>query len=88
VRFLIAVWIVVVGASIVAERIVISDRLRLPSLDAQLIRLVMRFLGVAIAMSLLIEGVDEFGFPAYSVLPRAANGLGTQIAGEGCPGPP
>ena len=45
-----------------------SEHLRRRSLDSQLIRLGMRFAGIAIAVGLLIQGAYELGFPAYSVL--------------------
>ncbi len=66
--FLTAAWLFVIGASILAETIVASEHLRRRSLDSQLIRLGMRFAGIAIAIGLLIQGAYELGFPAYSVL--------------------
>ena len=57
-----------VTASLLAEAIVASEHLRRRRLDSQLIRLGMRFLGIAIAVGLLIQCVYELGFPAYSVL--------------------
>jgi MscS family membrane protein len=68
VRFLTIAWIAVIGASVIAEKIVASEHLRMRSLDSQLIRLGMRLFGIAIAIGVLIEGADELGFPAYSVL--------------------
>jgi MscS family membrane protein len=47
---------------------VASEHLRRRSLDSQLIRLGMRFAGIAIAVGLLIQGSYELGFPTYSVL--------------------
>jgi MscS family membrane protein len=66
--FLAAAWLFVVGAGILAETIVASEHLRRRSLDSQLIRLALRFAGIAIAIGLLIQGAYELGFPAYSVL--------------------
>jgi MscS family membrane protein len=63
-----AAWLSVVTASLLAEAIVASEHLRRRSLDSQLIRLGMRFVGIAIAVGLLIQGAYELGFPAYSVL--------------------
>jgi MscS family membrane protein len=63
-----AAWLSVVAASLLAEAIVASEHLRQRSLDSQLIRLGMRFVGFAIAVGLLIQGAYELGFPAYSVL--------------------
>ena len=45
-----------IAASLLAEAIVASEHLRRGSLDSQLIRLGMRFAGIAIAIGLLIQG--------------------------------
>ncbi len=66
--YLSAAWLSVVAASLFAEAIVESEQLRPRSLDGQLIRLGMRFAGLAIAVGLLIQGSYELGFPTYSVL--------------------
>ena len=66
--YLSAAWLSVIAASLLAEAIVGSEHLRRRSLDSQLIRLGMRFVGLGIAVGLLIQGAYELGFPAYSVL--------------------
>jgi MscS family membrane protein len=66
--FLIAAWLSVIGASMLGEAIVGSEHLNRSSLDNQLIRLGMRFAGIVVAIGFLIEGANELGFPAYSVL--------------------
>lgn len=66
--YLSAAWLSMIGAGLLAEAIVVSERLRQRSLDSQLVRLGMRFAGIAIAIGLLIQGSYELGFPAYSVL--------------------
>jgi len=66
--YLSAAWLSVVAASLVAEAIVASEHLRQRSLDSQLVRLGVRFAGIALAVGLLIQGAYELGFPAYSVL--------------------
>ena len=66
--YLSAAWLSMIGAGLLAEAIVASERLRQRSLDSQLVRLGMRFAGIAIAIGLLIQGSYELGFPAYSVL--------------------
>ena len=57
-----------IAAGLLAEIVVSSEHLRRRSLDSQLIRLGMRFAGIATAVALLIQGSYELGFPAYSVL--------------------
>ncbi len=66
--FLSAAWLSIIAASLLAEAIVASEHLRRGSLDSQLIRLGMRFVGIAIAIGFLIQGSYELGFPTYSVL--------------------
>ena len=66
--YLSAAWLSMVGAGLLAEALVTSERLRQRSLDSQLVRLGIRFAGLAIAIGLLIQGSYELGFPAYSVL--------------------
>src|SRR6266446_162623 len=66
--YLSAAWLSMVAASLLAEAIVASEHLRRGSLDSQLIRLGMRFAGLAIAVAFLIQGSYELGFPTYSVL--------------------
>jgi MscS family membrane protein len=66
--FLGAAWLVLVVSVVVGEAIVASERLTSRSLDSQLIRLGTRLVGLVAAAAVLIEGGDELGFPAYSVL--------------------
>ncbi len=66
--YLSAAWLSMIAASLLAEAIVASEHLRRGSLDSQLIRLGMRFAGIAIAIGFLIQGSYELGFPTYSVL--------------------
>ena len=66
--YLSAAWLSMIGAGLLAEAIVVSERLRQRSLDSQLVRLGMRLAGIAIAIGLLVQGSYELGFPAYSVL--------------------
>jgi MscS family membrane protein len=66
--YLSAAWLSMIAANLFAEAIVASEHLRPRSLDSQLIRLGMRFAGIAIAVGFLIQGSWELGFPTYSVL--------------------
>jgi MscS family membrane protein len=66
--YVVAAWAAFIGAGAVAETIVHVQQLRVGAIDSQLIRLGARLIGLVIAIALLIEGADELGFPAYSVL--------------------
>jgi MscS family membrane protein len=72
--FLSAAWLSLIGAGLVGEAIVRSEHLRRRSLDSQLIRLGMRFVGIVVAIGLLMQAASKLGFPAYSVL--AGLGIG------------
>ncbi|HWB50972.1 MAG TPA: mechanosensitive ion channel family protein [Stellaceae bacterium] len=66
--YLAAAWLVMTAAGIAGATIVVSEQLRAQSLDSQLIRLMSRFVGIVLAIALLMEGANELGFPAFSVL--------------------
>ncbi len=66
--FLSAAWLCLIGANLLGETIAASDHLRRHSLDSQLIRLGARFVGIIVAIGLLMRAGDELGFPAYSIL--------------------
>jgi MscS family membrane protein len=66
--FLSAAWASMSLGNILGQSIVASQRLQRRSLDSQLIRLGSRFIGFIVAVGLLVEGANQLGFPAYSVL--------------------
>jgi MscS family membrane protein len=66
--YLSAAWLCLIGANLVGETIVTSDHLLPHSLDSQLIRLGARFVGIVVAIGLLMRAGDDLGFPAYSIL--------------------
>jgi MscS family membrane protein len=63
-----AAWLSVISLIILGDLVVSSERLKRSSLDSQLIRLGARLIGVMCGIVFLIQGSDELGFPAYSVL--------------------
>ena len=66
-----------------AETIVASEHLTIRSLDSQLIRLGTRLVGLVAAIAILIQGGDELGFPAYSVLAGlGVGGLAVALAAQ------
>ena len=66
--YLAACWLCIVAAILLSDWIVSSQHLRSSSLDTQLIRLCARFIGIVAASALLIQGADDLGLPAYSVV--------------------
>ncbi|MBV9654287.1 MAG: mechanosensitive ion channel family protein, partial [Acetobacteraceae bacterium] len=81
--YLSAAWLSVAFSVVLGEAIVGSERLTIRSLDSQLIRLGTRLIGVVAAVSILVEGGDELGFPAYSVLAGlGVGGLAVALAAQ------
>ena len=68
VLYLMAAWLSVVLSGTIGEMIASSEHLSRRRLDSQLVRLGTRFVGFVIAIGFLIQGADELGFPAYSVV--------------------
>ena len=66
--YTVSAWAAFIGAGAIAESIVHVQQLRVGAIDSQLIRLGARLIGLVIAITLLIKGAEELGFPAYSVL--------------------
>jgi MscS family membrane protein len=66
--FLSAAWLCMIGANLLGETIAKAEHLRPHSLDNQLIRLGARFVGIVVAIGLLLHAGDQLGFPAYSVV--------------------
>lgn len=81
--YLSAAWLTMVVAVLLGEIIVASEHLTARSLDSQLIRLGTRLLGLVAAIAILIQGGDELGFPAYSVLAGlGVGGLAVALAAQ------
>ena len=66
--YLSAAWLCIIGLIILGDVVVASEHLKRSSLDSQLIRLGVRLIGVMCAVVLLVQGADELGIPAYSVV--------------------
>ncbi|HTI82418.1 MAG TPA: mechanosensitive ion channel family protein [Acetobacteraceae bacterium] len=76
-------WLAIVAAAELGEAIIGSERLTIRSLDDQLIRLGVRLVGILAAAVILIEGGDELGFPAFSVLAGlGVGGLAVALAAQ------
>jgi MscS family membrane protein len=68
VLYISAAWLSFVGSGIIGEAIADSEHLSRRRLDSQLVRLGTRFAGIVVAIGFLIQGANELGFPAYSVI--------------------
>lgn len=66
--FVAAAWLAYVGFSILGGIIVTSEHLKRGSLDSQLVLMGSRGIGILAAIVVLIQGADQVGLPAYSVV--------------------
>ena len=68
------VWVVWLSANQIAEAIIASPRIKIESLDASLLRLVSRTIGVIAVMVLFIRMLNELGVPVYGLVTGAGVG--------------
>lgn len=68
VLYLALAWMVWSIGGVLAESVIASERLRVGSIDSQLIRLVVRLITVIVVVFILVTGADRLGLPAYSVV--------------------
>lgn len=68
VLYLALAWMVWSIGGVLAESVIASERLRVGSIDSQLIRLVVRLITVIVVVFILVTGADRVGLPAYSVV--------------------
>jgi MscS family membrane protein len=68
VLYLALAWMVWSIGGVLAESVIASERLRVGSIDSQLIRLVIRLITVIVVVFILVTGADRLGLPAYSVV--------------------
>ncbi len=81
--YLALTWTVWVAGGAVAESVIVHEKLRVSSIDSQLIRLVLRLLTVVLAITILVSGADQIGLPAYSVLAGlGVGGLAVALAAQ------
>ena len=66
--YLTLAWMVWSVGGVLAESVIASERLRVGSIDSQLIRLVIRLITVIVVIFILVTGADRLGLPAYSVV--------------------
>lgn len=78
-----AAWLAWRAAPVLAEAIIASPQIPDQSIDAHLIRIVARLVGVAVAAGLLAIGADQVGVPLYGVLAGlGVGGLALALAAQ------
>ena len=78
-----AAWLAIAASVVLGDAIVASEHLTSRSLDSQIIRLGARLVGLVVAIAILVQGGDELGFPAYSILAGlGVGGLAVALAAQ------
>jgi len=81
--FLAGAWLVWRAAPVLAEAVISSPRIKRESIDAHLIRIFTRLLGLVVAVGLLLVGADMVGLPAYGIVAGlGVGGLAIALAAQ------
>ena len=83
IMFLAGAWIVWRIAPVLAEAIIATPKINTESIDAYLIRICMRLLGIVAAAGLLAVGAGQLGLPVYGILAGlGVGGLAIALAAQ------
>ena len=83
IMFLAGAWIVWRTAPVLAEAIIATPKINTESIDAYLIRICMRLLGIVAAAALLAVGASQLGLPVYGILAGlGVGGLAIALAAQ------
>jgi len=83
VLFLAGAWMLWRFAPVVAEAIIASPNIPPESIDAHLIRVTVRLLGIAGGVALLVVGADRLGIPVYGIIAGlGVGGLAIALAAQ------
>ena len=83
VLFLAGAWMLWRFAPVVAEAIIASPSIPPESIDAHLIRVTARLLGIAGGVALLVIGADRLGIPVYGIIAGlSVSGLAIALAAQ------
>jgi MscS family membrane protein len=83
IMFLAAAWISWRVAPVIAEAIIASPKIAPESIDANLIRICTRLLGMSVGLGLLVIGADRLGLPLYGIIAGlGVGGLAIALAAQ------
>jgi len=83
IMFLAGAWIIWRIAPVLAEAIIATPKINTESIDAYLIRICMRLLGIIAAAALLAVGAQRLGLPVYGILAGlGVGGLAIALAAQ------
>ena len=83
VEYLTGTWVAWLGSLLIAELIILSPRIEDASLNAQLLRLSARILGIILGLVIIFYGANQIGFPLVGVLAGVGvGGLAIALAAQ------
>ena len=83
IKYLAATWVAWLGSLLVAELIIRSPKIEDESLNAQLLRLSARIMGIALGLTIIFYGASQIGLPLVGVLAGVGvGGLAIALAAQ------
>jgi len=83
VKYLAATWVAWLGSLLVAELLISSPKIEDDSLNAQLLRLSARIMGIALGLTIIFYGASQIGLPLVGVLAGVGvGGLAIALAAQ------
>ncbi len=83
IKYLLATWVAWLGSLLVAEVLISSPKIENESLNAQLLRLSTRILGIALGLTIIFYGANQIGLPLVGVLAGVGvGGLAIALAAQ------
>jgi MscS family membrane protein len=83
IKYLLATWVAWLGSLLVAEMLIASPKVEDDSLNAQLLRLSARIIGIAIGLTTIFYGANQIGLPVVGVLAGVGvGGLAIALAAQ------
>ena len=83
IKYLAATWVAWLGSLLLAEVVISSPRFEDDSLNAQLLRLSARILGIALGLTIIFYGASQIGLPLVGVLAGVGvGGLAIALAAQ------
>ena len=82
-EYLVATWVAWLGSLLFAELIILSPRIEHDSLNAQLLRLTARIMGIVLGVIIIFYGANQIGLPIVGVLAGVGvGGLAIALAAQ------
>jgi MscS family membrane protein len=83
IEYLVATWVAWLGSLLLAELVILSPRIAEDSLNAQLLRLTARILGIVLGLVIIFYGANQIGLPIVGVLAGVGvGGLAIALAAQ------